>query len=149
MTALRYLLLVVFCIDAFLLMGQYSANQINPGGIDFINYNGSLTSTFDTTGTCYSSNGTRCVINEDVENQIPQSSSSISPTTGNIFTDSFTTIKGWFFSLPGVNYIVGAVNVLPNWLKGFGMDPVFAYIISAIWHMYAIWLLIEFLVGRQ
>lgn len=147
MAGLRYLLLVVFCIDAYLLMGQYAANEINPTGTQFINYAGSMTSTYDTTGNCYNTNN--CVINENVGGQIPQSSNSISPTTGNIFTDAFTTIKGWFFSIPGVNYIIGAVNVLPNWIKGFGMPSFFAYAISAVWHMYAIWLLIEFLVGRQ
>lgn len=146
MSALRYLLLLVFFIDAFLLMGQFAANEINPTGTQFINYEGSQTSTYDVTGNCYYTGN--CVIDEDVGAQVPSGSSSISPTTGNIFTDAFTTVKSWFFSLPGVNYIVGAVNVLPNWLKGFGLPSFFAYAISAIWHMYAVWLLVEFLVGR-
>lgn len=147
MAALRYLLLVVFCIDAFLLMGQYAAHQINPDGTTFTSYEGSITSSFDQGGNCYGTGN--CVVNENVAGQLPTGSSSISPTTGNIFTDAFSTVKSWLFSLPGVNYVIAAANALPNWLKSFGLPAFFAFAISTIWHMYAVWLLVEFLVGRQ
>lgn len=139
MSELRYLLLVVFCIDAFLLMGQYGAQQLNPSGTHFMNYQGSISSTYDKGN--YTLNG-------DVGAQLPTGSSSISPTTGNIFTDAFTTLKSWILSIPGVNFVIAAANAIPNWLSALGLDPVFAYFISAIWHAYAIWLLVEFFVGR-
>lgn len=139
MSDLRYFLLVVFAIDAFLLLGQYGATQVGPGGTQFIDYQGSITSSFD------QGNYT---ISGDVFAQLPVGTSSQSPTTGNIFTDPFTTIKSWIQNIPGVNYVTAAVNALPNWLQSFNMDPFFAYAISAIWHIFGLWLIIEFFFGR-
>lgn len=139
MSELRYFLLVVFCIDAVLLLGQHAANEINPSGTQFITYEGSITSRYD------QGNYT---INPDVSSQLPTSESSISPTTGNLFTDIFSTAKTWMLSLPGVGFIISAANALPTWLASFGLDIFFAYAISAIWHGYAIWLIVEFLFGR-
>lgn len=139
MSDVRYLLLVVFCIDAFLLLGQHAANEINPSGTQFMTYDGSITARYD--------NG-NYTLDPDVASQLPSSDSSISPTTGNLFTDLFSTLKSWVLSIPGVGFLVSAANALPTWLASFGLDPFFAYAISAIWHGYAIWLIIEFLAGR-
>jgi hypothetical protein len=139
MSELRYLVLVVFCIDAALLFGQYGADTINPGGTHIINYEGSSLQGFD------SGNYT---LNEDTAASLPGGASSVSPTTGNIFTDAFTTLRNWLLSVPGVGFIIAAATALPNWLKSFGLDPFLAFLIGAVWHGYAIFLLVEFLTGR-
>lgn len=139
MTRLAYLVLVVFCIDAYLLFGQHAMNEINPTGTKYINYEGSQISQFD------SGNYT---LDENAIDRLPGGSGQVSASTGNLFTDIFNVIKEWLLSVPGVGFIVSALNAVPNWLKSFGLDPFFAYAISAVWHAYAFWLLIEFMVGR-
>lgn len=139
MSDIRYLVLVVFCVDAMLLLGQFGAQQINPTAGNFITYEGSTIAQYDTGNY---------TLNPNVAEQLPTSASSISPTTGNLFTDIFTAVKTWFLDLPGVGFIISAANALPSWLGSFGLPIYFAYVISALWHGYALWLIVEFMFGR-
>lgn len=84
---------------------------------------------------------------EGASDKLPSTVSSIAPTTGNVFTDSWATIKSWFGSIPGVGYFTAFVSALPNFLKSLGLPQAFVFGVGALWYVLNIFLIITFLKG--
>jgi hypothetical protein len=133
-------LLVVLAIDVMFFMGQTAITDINPTGIEFYNYeNGSVIGSFDKGGY---------VLENDVKAKLPDSEGSVNPETGNIFTDTFNSIKDWFVDTTGIGYVIDIVNAVPNFLKSLGFPVAFSFALGALWHAMTLFLIVAFMWGR-
>ena len=73
-------------------------------------YEGSHIASFDTGNY---------TLNEDIASQLPTGSGTadVDEDTGNIFTDTFKTIKNWLLETTGLKYVINVLNALPNFVK--------------------------------
>jgi hypothetical protein len=132
-------LAIILAINVFLFLGDYGIRDINGQSSGLINYQNDMIGKFD---------AGNYTLDESVTSKLPSGEGSISPETGNFFTDTFSTIKNWFVETTGLNYLIGIVNAVPNFLKRF-LDPVLAYAIGFFWHALTIFLIINFIKGGE
>ena len=133
-------LVVIISINMMLFLGQVAMGEIYPETSSvLLNYNNSPLSNYDTGSY---------TLNTNMSDVLPNTQSSVSPTTGNIFTDSISTFKSWLLSVTGLKYMIVWFNALPNFLKAIHLPPAFAFAIGAVWHIYGIIALILLLLGR-
>lgn len=134
-------LIFVVVLDAFFFMGQLAVNDINPtSGTQF----------FDTSGSIAAQNDMgNYTLNEDVLGKLPAGEGSVSPETGNIFTDIFSSMKAWIADTTGLNYIVAYINAFPNFLKILNLPAAFVFVVGSAWHTINVFALILLLWGRD
>jgi hypothetical protein len=140
MKEIVFLLLLVLCVDGFLFMGQTIVLDINPDAQRFYNYEGTLIKDND---------AGNYTLNEDVTAKLPTGTASVSPDTGNFFTDIFATAKNWLLESTGLSYVLAIVNALPNFLKILGLPSIFVFIVGSIWHTFTIFLFVLLLLGKD
>jgi hypothetical protein len=134
-------LIFVVVLDAFLFMGQLAVNEINPAGApQFFDLGKSITASQD---------AGNYTLSDDVLGKLPEGEGAVSPVTGNIFTDVFTSMTSWFKSVPGVGYITAYVNAFPSFLNSLGLPPLFVFIIGSMWHTINIFAIILLIWGRD
>lgn len=132
-------LAIILSINVFLFLGGEAIQDINGNDFSFINADKDLIGKFDAGGH---------TLKEDISGSLPSGEGSISPETGNFFTDTFSAIKKWLSETLGLDYLLGIVNALPNFLKIF-LDDTFAFAIGFFWHALTIFLIINFIKGGE
>lgn len=133
-------LVVILAINMFLFLGQTAVDNINPGGQDFFNLDGSVLGQL---------NAGNYTLDEDVTSKFPSSQNTVNPTSGDIFTDPFGTIKKWLFNNPVIQYVVGIINAVPNFLKATGFPVEVVWALGAFWHGLTLFLLVSWALGRS
>lgn len=122
-------------------MGQTAITAINPdSGTTLYIYEAGLAQSNDVGNY---------TVTTDAIGDLPAGASSVSPETGNIFTDIFSSIKGWIASTTGLKYVIGIVNAVPNFLKVLGLPSEFTFIIGSIWHTLTVLLLALLMWGKD
>ena len=142
MDSLEYAFLVVICINAMLVLGQISAMTVNPGfaGTMIDCKNSPLGQYGNCTGKGYT-------INTGAPS-LPTSSTSVDATTGNVFTDLYNTVKGFFSDTLGLKYVVAIVGAPASFLKGMNLDPDFANVLGGVWWLITTLLIIGYALSR-
>jgi len=139
-------LLVSLFMNMLLFTAQLSvdnlAESIGEDSVQFFNYEDSHISEFDT------GNGTY-VLDDEVSTKLPDGSGEIEADSGNIFTDTFATVKNWLLDSTGAKYVIKAVNALPNFVaqimpSGF---KELGFALGYLWHAITVFLLIVWLKG--
>lgn len=130
----------VMCLNVLMWLGQVSINDINPDSTQYFNCEGGLMSNY---GNCNTYNMS------DSTSLLPTAEGSISATTGNFFTDTFSSIKSWFLKLPGVNMIAGIVSAPYNIMKAIGLPIELCFGLGVFWYAITIFLIIAFFWGRE
>lgn len=133
--------LIVLCINVLLWFSQIAITDINPEGTQFFNYDGSMISDFDA--------GNHTLNDENVGDFLPETSGSISPETGNFWTDPIGSIKEWFMDTTGLTYLKNIVSAPFNFLGSLGLPEQARYGLGVIWYAVTIFLLIAFIFGRD
>jgi hypothetical protein len=139
MSKVAMAVLVTLCINLMLFFSQIAIEELNPSARVF-DRSSTLLNAPDQGGG---------VIGEDAQNILPSSGSSVSATTGNIFTDTFTSIKGWLLDDFGGKYFVGFLFAVPNFLKAMGLPESFAFGLSSLWYGYTVVLVLLLLWGDR
>ena len=102
------LVMLMFVVD------QAQTNLAEDYGIEsqtkLFNYNGSHIQSFDKGDY---------TLDEDIASQLPSGTgdADVDEETGNIFTDTFKTIKNWLLETTGLKYVISVLNALPNFVK--------------------------------
>jgi hypothetical protein len=134
------------CINAMLFIGQAAVLDTNPTGTQFYDCQGSILAQYDAnncTGTSYS------ISAANPAGQLPSGESSVSVTTGNVFTDTFTALKNWAInSVPGLNYLVNILNAPVTFLVALGLPSAFSFAVAAIWYGITLFLIIAWFFGK-
>ena len=132
-------LIIILAIDVLFFLGQFAILEINPSGPQFIN--SSFISDADVSGGSY-------VLNDDPSLSLPETEGSISPTTGNVFTDALSTTKTWLLDSTGLGYFLKLVGGPVPYLASAGLPQAFIFAIGAIWYLVSLFLLILVILGR-
>lgn len=146
-STLTYAFMIVISINACLWLGQVAMLDINPDATEYITCEGTALGTVEA-NNCQIQ-GSYYLTDEDPTTRLPSSESSISPTTGNIFTDSFTAIKNWFLETTGLSYLVQVLSAPSNFLKAIGVPSEISFAFGGLWYLITLFLIIAFFTGRE
>ena len=146
MSNLTTALMIVMGINAMLFLGQMAVLDINPSGTTFYHCEDGSLAQFEADGCT----GSNYVLNStDPASQLPSGVSSVSPETGNIFTDTFTTIKSWFLDTSGLSYLVSILSAPMTFLSALGLPQAFNFALGSLWYGVTLFLILAFLLGRD
>lgn len=129
-------LVLVLCINAVFLMANYGVNEYTEssfGATDLLDRYGNRT-----TGT----------LNEFNADALPESEDSVSPETGNVFTDMFRTAKSWVLKSTGAGYIIDFLSAPVDLLRSVGLGAQLIFIIGALWYGIFVFLIVSWLLNR-
>lgn len=139
-------LMVVLSINVILFLGQIAVLEVSDEAGIFYNATGSPLCQLE---------GSNCASSVYVVNEVnpagvlPSGESSISPDTGNIFTDAFTGLKTWFINSLGLGYVVAILSAPSTFLKALGVPNALSFSFGALWYGITLFLLVAFLLGRD
>ena len=114
------------------------------GGNNPFNYNDNALGEFNI------GNSTNFDVPSDPASSLPGGgSTSISPDTGNVFTDMFTSIKEWLINSVGLGWVLNMLTapkvllslMLPN-------TPALVWSITALWYGITLFIIVAFIWGR-
>jgi hypothetical protein len=143
MADLTNALVVVLSINLFLFLGQAAITDIG-GPTQFYNCDGGLLESANQ----YGCTGNYALDNNYAERLEP-GSSSVTATTGNIFTDTFVALKNWLLNATGIKYVFNILGAPYNFLKAIQLPDAFAFAIGALWYLVTFFLIVNWLFGRS
>ena len=142
MDALETSLIIIISINLMLVLGQFSAMNVNP---DF-NMGQIIDCDRSPLGQYANTNCTSGHYSIDTNAPaLPTSSTSVDTTTGGVFTDLWNTVKGFFGDTLGLKYLVAVVGAPKTFLTGMGLDPDFASLIGGMWWIINVILVISYI----
>jgi hypothetical protein len=149
MSNLTGVLLIAICINAVLFIGQAAVIEIDSSPASmFYQCDGNMLERFDANG-CTNPNSYVISSEESLE-QLPGGTASTSPTTGNVFTDIFSTAKDWLIdNIPGLGYLKQVLTAPYNLLSALGLPNILVFTMGTIWYGVTFFLIVAFLLGRQ
>ena len=134
----KYLFIIMISINVILFMVQISSDKINPDSSSLYTYEGSFMQDYDSGDY---------ILNQNESGIIPTSEGSVSPTTGNLFTDVFASVKNWFSNSLGGKYFTQLLWGIPNILKSLSIPSEIAFALGVFWHTLTVISFIVFLKG--
>lgn len=146
MSAITYAFTVVMAINVMLFLGQIAAIEVNADAPRFHDCQGSILGSFES-GNC--SAGTYILDDSNPTERLASGETSVSPETGNIFTDAFTALKNWFLNVTGLSYIVQILSAPYNFLKALMLPQAFVFAVGTLWYGVTLFLIILVLIGRD
>lgn len=125
-------------------LGLYDAGiqSYNPAFNSTIDYSGTPTSKLVYGGDL---NGTSQL---DSSLAIPESSDSVDPDTGNIFTDTFKSVSNWVQKINSkLGILFSVLNQPMGFLKDIGVPLIFANSFGILWYIILLLLIVQFIKG--
>ena len=140
-------LMVVLTLNVLMFMTQASMiNIAETSTPNIFNCQGSMMGVYSE--NC-SNADTAILDNSDVPALFPGTADATSPTTGNIFTDVFTSIKNWMLDTLGLKYVYNILSAPYNILKITGLPNEITFALSVFWYGLTAFLIIAFLWWRD
>ena len=136
-----YLLVLIVCIDLLSFLGQAAITDINPDKVAFYTCEGGVLQSGSENGTCVSQS-------QDPRENLPDATSPLVPTTENIFTDMFSSIKSFFVEKTGLGDIFLILIGPVRYLIPLGLPLAFTFALGAAWLVISFFVLISFFWGR-
>ena len=139
-------LVIVMSINVVFFLAQIGMTEINPLGTQFYNCEGNIMSEFEIDncqGEYY------LVDDSKAASALPEGEGSVSPETGNFFTDIFNSARSWLVDSAGIGYLVGIVSAPVSFLNSIGLPAAFVFAIGTLWYSITFFLFIAWLLGRD
>jgi len=133
--------LVMISINLMLWLGQVAILSVEPGGVQFIDYEGNVFNRFES--------GNFELNESDPYNMLPKGRGAVDPETGNIFTDIFNSIKGWVATNTGATYVQQVISAPYNFLKALQLPPEFVYGFGTFWYILTLLSFVLMMWGRD
>ena len=134
---------VLLVLGLNLIMFLVGAAMADLGGVNPFNEDLNILTKFNA-GT----NGTYD-LPSDPGGQIPGGgATSISPDTGNVFTDTFTSIKSWFVDTLGLGWILSILQGPKVILTAIGLPLAAAWALASLWYGITLFIIVAFIWGR-
>jgi len=117
------------------------SGEMGEDSVNIFNYNDSKVKQFD------EGNYT---ITSDYTTGLPSTNQEVGEgDSGNIFTDTFKTIKDWILTTTGLQYVIDVLNAVPNFLKQlFGTDYAeIGFALGYLWHVLSFIIFIAWIRG--
>lgn len=139
-------MVVLFCISALFMLSQIGMRDINPSSSIWYNCEGGLLSGALMGGNCTSSGA--YALSTNISDRFASQSVTVSQTTGDVFTDTFTAAKTWLFEKMGLGYVYDLLSAPYGIINVITHMPALAAAISAIFYLVMLFLLISWVMGR-
>jgi len=141
-----FLAISVILVMLMFVVDQAQTNLAEDNAISsqtkLFNYDGSHIAQFDTGNY---------TLDEDIANQLPTGTgdANVDEATGNVFTDTYKTIKNWLLETTGLKYVISVLNALPNFIKLiFPADYTsVAFALGYLWNALVVFALVFWLKG--
>lgn len=129
-------LVFVVIVNMFLFILQASVIGVDATGTKF----------YDSDGTVLENDNSYQLDTANIANDLPTSEGSLSPTTGNIFTDTFSSAKNWILkNTVGLRNIYTMLAAPYNMLARMGLPPELSFAIGSSWYALSLFVLLSFL----
>lgn len=138
-------LLIILCIDAFLVAGQFAVTAINPDShLNFFSqHNSTLIEDFN------AGNYTDPVLNQNNSfDKLPTAVNPLSTDLSSIISDPISTAINWFANIPGIGLIFKILGAPIVYMSVLGLPFEFVFLMGAIWYGITLFLLFKLIVGR-
>ena len=141
---LEIFITISILLNLFLFMGQLGLDNVaQEQGIDsftIYRYTGSHISQFN--------KGNQTNFQLDTNISLPGGSAQVSDDSGNFFADVFKIVRNWLLDLPGVKFVTGPLNALPNFLK-LVLPQELAFVLGYAWHALVVFALVAWATGKN
>jgi len=134
----------VMILNVLMFMTQFAMIQANPDSTEFFNFKDSLMDNFDN-----GNSSNRQIDENTINQQLPSGEGSISPETGNYFTDIFSSIKTWIAERLGIKYFKSMALAPYLLLKAMNLPNAFCFAVGVLWYGCSLFVMILFLFGRD
>jgi len=138
------LVFVVF-LNLLMWLSQVAMIDINPTSTQFYNCNGTIFKEFDK-NKC---SGTPILDDSGYASSLPYADEDISPETGNIFTDMFSSIKSWFAEATGLSYVGSILKAPVNFLNMMHLPSEISFGLGTLWYILSLFVVISYFWGRE
>lgn len=125
----------VLVVQAVLMLSSASVAEL-VDGTGFYAGNGSLINSVG--------QGSNVIDPQEIAGSLPAGDASVRVEEGFWVTDIFGSIKSWFTSLPGINYIYAAVMAPYNILKLMGLPELIVFVLGSLWYSVVLYIFISF-----
>jgi hypothetical protein len=139
-------LIFILTLQMLMFFASTAMHDINPDYGGFYNLQGTI---LESAQKKDGSAGQYVMETSKVQDQLPQQGSSVAQTNGLFFTDIFGSIKTWFVSLPGVNYIYGIVTAPYNILALMNLPGEIVFGLGSLWYLVTFMIVIGWFWGRD
>lgn len=139
--SIGYILVVMLSINIILALAQGAMTSVNENATSFIQINSTPAATFTNGGL----DGGLSANKDDID---IATADSIDEDTGNIFTDTFKSVKNWFNKLDErFGFLTGILKQPYGFLKDIGVPIGIATGFGVIWYGLVAMLMINFFKG--
>lgn len=139
-------LVVVVAMNMLMFIAQMAMIDIDPSATQMYDCQGSLLSAFDS-NRCAGQNYS--LANYAEGSNMPNSNPSISSSTGNIFTDTFSAMKNWLFDTFGINYLLQVLKAPYIFLQFMHLPDPISWVIAAFWYAITFFLFVNWIRGTD
>jgi len=87
-------------------------------------------------------------LDTNIEDKLPSSQAKVEPDTGNIFTDTFSTIKNWFIEKSGLGTVAAWFNAFPLFLEVIKLPREVSFALGFLWHGLMLFLIATLFIGK-
>ena len=134
---------VILVLGLNLIMFLVGGAMVDLGGVNPFNENKNILTKFNAGG-----NGTYDLPSDPGADLPGGGATSISPDTGNVFTDTFTSIKTWFVDTSGLGWLLSILQGPKIILQAIGLPAAAAWALAALWYGITLFIIVAFIWGR-
>ncbi len=135
----------VLVLNALMFMYQAAIIDMNPEAPLFFNYEGSMLENFDQN----KDQDNPALDSDSSTDNLPNLEGEIDTSTGNFFTDMFSSTKKWFAETTGLYYLMGIVTAPYNILKAMNLPNAFVFAMGTLWYGLTLFFVVAFFWGRD
>lgn len=141
MARIAIMFLFVLVVNALFFVTQAAVNDIGGGAHTWYTYENSTLKSYDAGDY---------VVETDAESRLPDSDPTTTSSTGNVFTDTWGAIKGWWSkAVNGVKYIGTLASTVPNFLSSIGLPKELSFVLGVVWYAFSVIIMISFIRGND
>lgn len=134
----------MLCLDVVFFLGQAAIADMNPEWQEFYTCDGS------TTLGSFKDSCTNYTLPQSPGTLLPGGTVNVDPTTGNIFTDIFTSVKEWIVdTIPGAGLVLSILSGPMGLLKALKLPAAFYWAVGMLWWGATFFIIINWIFGRQ
>jgi hypothetical protein len=133
------MVVIMLAMNVAMAMTQGALLEVNPSGEVF----------FDVAASPYANYASDTDILVD-DSYIPQDTDIEADTSGNVFSDTYKTMKSWVqITLEPLGFIVDILKQPYGFLTDLDVPPAIALAVGAIWYIIALLVFVSWLMGRS
>lgn len=142
MSNMTMALVFVLTLNVLMMLTQFAVLDLNPTGEIYV---------FNTSGSVidhYVDEGVLDTQDSSITGEYPEAAI-IEPTSGNPFTDTLSSIRGWFSDTLGLKYIKAIVSGPYNILKAMNLPNAFVITLGTFWYALTFFIIIAFFWSKE